>query len=196
MVATMRISKITVSNNQPAIDVVIATIPPRLDFLDRAVNSVLAQTFKPRNIIVVHDDDRIGAARTRNLALNHCENPDYIAYLDDDDYFYPNHLKTHLSLKADFTYSWFDGNNPFPQHRGRPFDKEDPHHTTMTVMVSRKLHHLRFRTDHPEGWTLPQEDWRYIKDCCAVPDVTFKGTPEITWHYSNHGKNTCGRPVW
>lgn len=180
----------------PKIAVLIPAIPPRHDMLNRAIDSALHQTLVPYKIIVSKDENHQGAAVTRNNGLNSIKDCDYVAYLDDDDFFYPKHLETLYNLNADFAYSWFDGNNPFPQHRGKQFDKADPHHTTMTVMVSKKLHHIRFRTDHPEGWTLPQEDWRYIKDCAAVEDATFNGTDEITWHYSVHNAHTCGRPIW
>jgi len=179
------------------VDVLIPTIPGREEFLKRAMESVYAQTVWINRIHVVRDEQRLGAAVTRNRLLSMvADDVDFVAFLDDDDYFYPNHLETHLKLaeehNADYTYSWFTGNNPFPQHRGRAFDTQEPHHTTMTVMVRAALaKKIGFRIDHPEGWVLPQEDWRFTLDCIEAGAV-FAGTGDITWHYSMHGNHTSG----
>lgn len=178
----------------PKITVIIPTIPPRSHLLHKAISSALDQSLPPREIIVSIDNDHEGVARTRNHALDAVDDADFVAFLDDDDYFYHNHLSEHYKLNADFTYSWFTGNNPFPQHRGKMFDKQNPHHTTITVMISKKLQHIRFRTDHPKDWILPQEDWRYILDCSSVENAIFKGTSEITWNYTRHHAHTSGLP--
>lgn len=184
----------------PTVDVIIPTIPPRKHQRAAALDSVQAQTHQPRHVHLVVDHAHQGAAATRNRglerAMNHPDGPpDLVAFLDDDDWWYPNHLQTHTELHrqgADFSYSWFDGASPFPQHRGRQFDPADPHHTTITVVVARWVaQQVRFRLDHPPGWELPQEDWRYILDCRDA-GARFLGTGEVTWHYSLHGLNTCG----
>jgi len=183
--------------DKPKIAVLIPSIPPRAKFLERAVKSALTQTLPPHEVLIEIDDKHHGAAETRNrLLAKVSDDIDFVAFLDDDDYFYPNHLEVHHKLRvahnADFTYSWFDGNNPFPQHRGRVFDPTEPHHTTMTVCVTAKIaKEIRFRTDHPEGWTLPQEDWRFILDC-RDRNIKFAGTAELTWHYSQHPWHTSG----
>lgn len=179
------------------IDVLIPTIPGREEFLNRAVTSVQMQSYQAHHIHACTDLDREGAAFTRNELLAVVEDDvDYVAFLDDDDFFYPNHLDVLSTLatqhNADYVYSWFDGNDPFPENRGKVFNPQEPHHTTMTVMVRAALaKKVGFRTDHPEGWTLPQEDWRFTLDCLAEGAV-FAGTSEITWHYSLHGTNTSG----
>lgn len=182
------------------ITVAIPSIPPRVcgGLLQSATESVRAQTLLPSGGISVSVDvDKAGAAVTRQRALDGVKT-EWVAFLDDDDLFYPNHLETLLGLAsdtgADYLYSWFDGNNPFPQHRGKEFDPDNPHHTTMTVMVRTELaKQVGFATDHPEGWTLPQEDWRFTLGCIEA-GAKFAGTGDVTWHYRVHRGNTSGVP--
>ena len=197
--------------NDPIIDVVMAAIPIREKMRQRALESITNQTLKARHVFIGLDVQHDGAAMTRNSALEQVyageitkSPPDFIAFLDDDDYWYPEHLETlhdlHLKTGADFLFSWFDGNPVLQRHpefaknRGREFNPEDPHHTTMNVMVRSWLFEeksLRFCTDHPEGWELPQEDWRFILDCRDA-GAKFAGTDKATWFYDNHGGNTSG----
>lgn len=185
------------------VTVATATIPPRVGpggLLEQAFNSVRAQTQPPiGGISCSLDVDRNGAAVTRQRALDGVRTT-WVAFLDDDDYFYPNHLETLMNLAidtgADYVYSWFDGNNPFPMHRGRQFNREEPHHTTMTVMVRTAL-------AREAGFLLPNgplhqdwmgEDWMFTLRC-ADAGAIFAGTGDVTWHYRLHGNNTSGLPT-
>lgn len=184
------------------ITVAIPTITPRTlpgGLFDAAVNSVRTQTLLPTGGISVSlDVDRAGAAVTRQRALDGVRT-EWVAFLDDDDFFYAHHLET-LSIlahdtDADYVYSWFDGNNPFPMHRGRQFDVNNPHHTTMTVMVKTALaKEAGFRNHPDENDVWPGEDWNFTLRCAAL-GAKFAGTAEITWHYRVHGKNTSGLPT-
>jgi|SRR5688572_6351458 len=180
------------------ITVAIPTIPVRQTELFRALSSVIAdQTLPADAISMAIDLDREGAAATRQRALDGVKTK-WVAFLDDDDYYYPRYLETCVRLAidhlADVVYTWFDGNNPFPMHRGRQWNSEDPHHLTMTLFVKTELaRSVGFTTEHPEGWILPQEDWQFIlglRDAGA----RFCGTDEELWHYTVNGKNTSGRP--
>jgi glycosyltransferase involved in cell wall biosynthesis len=184
------------------VTVAIPTIPPRTGnggLLKHAVYSVRQQTRLPAGgISCALDVDKAGAAVTRQRALDAVRTK-WVAFLDDDDFFYPHHLETLHTLVsdhgADYGFSWFDGNNPFPGHRGRQMNPDEPHHTTMTVFVRTELAKaVGFATDHPEGWTLPQEDWRFTLGCIEA-GAKFVGTDEVTWHYRAHGKNTSGLPT-
>lgn len=186
-----------------AVTVAMPVIPPRANspLLADAVRSVRQQTAPPAGgISCALDVDHYGAAITRQRALNAVTTP-WVAFLDDDDFFYPHHLETLTRLaqetQADFVYSWFDGNNPFPMHRGRAWNPADPHHTTMTVMVRTEL-------AREAGFLLPGnkplhqdwmgEDWQFILRCSELSNGNFAGTGEITWHYRVHGANTSGLP--
>lgn len=72
--------------------VVIATIPGREKFLNRALESIKQQDWFPKQVIVERDEERTGAWATRNRALERVTT-DAIAWLDDDDWLKPNHLK-------------------------------------------------------------------------------------------------------
>lgn len=182
------------------ITVAMPSIPPRISdgLFSEAVQSVRAQTLQPAGgISVALDVDRAGAAVTRQRALDAVRTK-WVAFLDDDDYFYPNHLQTLCELldehDADYAYSWFSGNNPFPEHRGRQMDPANPHHTTMTVMVRAELAKEASFTNHPdanEEW--PGEDWNFTLQCLKLGGK-FIGTGDVTWHYRGHIGNTSGLP--
>lgn len=98
-------------------------------WLSAAIDSVIAQTYRPDEIIVVDDrgpadrtplplsvdDDRIIVARTHGKGANHARNQgvrlascDLIALLDDDDLWYPHKLERQVALflqstRRDFT---------------------------------------------------------------------------------------------
>lgn len=74
------------------IAVIIPTIPGREKLLNRALESVKAQDWFPKQVIVERDDERTGAWATRNRALAKVR-ADVVAFLDDDDWLRPNHLK-------------------------------------------------------------------------------------------------------
>lgn len=163
-----------------------------------AVESVQTQTLPPAGgISVALDVDHAGAAATRQRALD-AVRTEWVAFLDDDDYFYPNHLKTLYDLvtehSADYAYAWFDGNDPFPTHRGKQMDPAQPHHTTMTVMVRTELAKeagFQNHVDANAGW--PGEDWNFTLRCLEL-GAKFIGTSSITWHYRKHYGNTSGLP--
>lgn len=200
--------------NSDGITVAIPTIPPRTGnggLLKHAVWSVKQQSLRPTGgISCALDVLKEGAAVTRQRALDAVRTP-WVAFLDDDDIWYPDHLKILSELArvtgASYVYSWFDGNDPFPMHRGRQMNVEDPHHTTMTVMVRTELAKAAGFRNHPEEndvW--PGEDWNFTLRCIellkqrhngdiARVNAEFAGTGEITWHYRAHRGNTSGLPT-
>lgn len=103
--------------NDPGLPLVSVVIPTfnRPALLNRAVCSVLRQTFRSFEVIIVNDagtdvqealsplaspqirclshDINKGVAAARNTGIR-ASRGDYIAYLDDDDIYYPDHLQT------------------------------------------------------------------------------------------------------
>jgi len=102
----------------PAVSVIIPTCN-RTGSLKEALSSVFAQTFKNFEIVLVNDggkdispllrlfessgqivylehEKNRGVAATRNTAIKAARGT-YIAYLDDDDIYYPEHLETLIS---------------------------------------------------------------------------------------------------
>lgn len=186
------------------VDVTVAmpVIPPRVGgpLFQAAVDSVHAQDVElVGGISCALDVERRGASVNRQRALD-AVRTEWVAFLDDDDVMYPHHVRTLFNLvqehDADFAYSWFDGNNPFPMHRGRQWNPAEPHHTTMTVMVRTELakeaNFLLPNGPLHQDWM--GEDWQFIVRCSNLGGK-FIGTPEITWHYRVHGANTSGLPT-
>lgn len=73
---------------QPAITVIVPTIPHRRDLLARALASVAAQTL-PVAVHVEPDPDRTGSAATRNRALE-AVGSTHVLFCDDDDQLTPH----------------------------------------------------------------------------------------------------------
>jgi len=174
------------------------TVNDPSSLLGQAVASVEAQTWLPvGGVALALDLDGDGAAATRARALDMVET-EFVSFLDSDDKLYPRHLQAHFELlrqhDADVAYSWFDGVNPFPDHRGRQMDPADPHHITMTITVRTALAKavgMRPNPDANREWA--GEDWFFIKGLVSA-GAKFIGTGEITWHYRPHGGNTSGHP--
>jgi len=100
-----------------SVSALIAVYNPKPDMLRQAVLSVLGQTMPVLELVLVNDggsedfrqhlpdDDRIrvftkpneGVAATRNFAIAQCRG-DYIAFLDQDDYWYPDKLKEQTDM--------------------------------------------------------------------------------------------------
>ena len=100
-----------------SVSAIIAVYNPDLCFFEKAVASVLSQTFPVLELVLVNDggsetfrsilpdDHRIkvfskkneGVAATRNFALQQCTG-EYIAFLDQDDYWYPDKLHEQMAM--------------------------------------------------------------------------------------------------
>jgi glycosyltransferase involved in cell wall biosynthesis len=177
---------------------VIPTIPPRTALLQEAIASVLAQTHPAAAISVAVDVDREGAWATRQRALQATSTP-WVAFLDDDDRWRPEHLQRLLAhaaaTGADFVFPWFTldlaRGDPLG-HFGLPFDPERPHLTTITVLVRGELARRVGFTPPPEGGH-GNEDWRFLLGCLAE-GAHVEHLPERTWDWRHHAGNTTGWP--
>lgn len=176
--------------------IVTPSIPPRAHtMLPRALKSIADQTMPAAAVSVAFDLCKQGAAHTRQRALDAAQTP-WVAFLDDDDTLYPPYLETLHQLQrdtgADFLWGWFDGNDVFPQHRGRQMDPADPHHTTMTVLVRTELAKtVRFTQREPMHADWSGEDWQFILGCVEA-GARFAHTPDVLWTYQTHGSHTSG----
>jgi glycosyltransferase involved in cell wall biosynthesis len=127
------------------VTVVVPTIPPRADKLQRALRSVANQTVRPRDIVVQSDTGRLGAALNRDAGLARSDST-WTAFLDDDDELEPQHIEhllNHaLSTDADLVYPWFTvigGTDPFPFFEGQPWDNSNVHQVPITFLVKTEL---------------------------------------------------------
>lgn len=89
------------------VQVLVPSIPLRIEQLARALNSVERQTVA-FEVLVRLDKEREGAAANRNKLLNFADR-EFVAFLDDDDEMYPDHIELLYDLitreKADIAYS-------------------------------------------------------------------------------------------
>lgn len=94
------------------VTVCITTIPGRSWWFRRASDSARTQTISHQTLYVLGDPDREQGyvsgriARSRNVGLDRCKT-EWIAYLDDDNYWTSNHLESLLRRKdnAEIVYT-------------------------------------------------------------------------------------------
>lgn len=181
------------------VTVVIPHIPKRAGYLKRALNSVIHQTELPMDVIVVTDVNHDGAAVTRNRGLKMVET-EYVAFLDDDDYLYSDHIETCLyeGYGADVIYPWFDvlhGTDPLGMF-GKPFDAahlEVSNFIPVTVIArTEMLRDVGGFTPHPDAAGHPNEDWGcWLAVHRAGGVITH--VPHRTWVWDHASGNTSGR---
>lgn len=166
--------------------------------LARALTSVNAQTKQPEAIAVVNDTERKGAGWTRRTLLGLVET-EWIAWLDSDDEWMPEHLAklTEVAAATDsvFVYSWFHGNDPLG-HFGLQFNPCTPHHTTMTHLVRTDIAKRVGFYDSQEG-PYSNEDWLFIvgvSEIACREGLNMTHLAERTWTYWQSGQNSSGKP--
>ncbi len=194
---------------RPGVTIVIPTIPPRAEMLGRAVASTLGQTRPPQALSIALDVDHEGAGPTRTRALQ-AVTTEFIAFLDDDDYFYPNHIETLMGVQeqtgALVCWSWWDGNRvwdheceqqlcPDRCHRHKSMDFEHPHLFGITYLVNTELaQQCVFPGPQPGEDFYGNEDYVFLLQLIKLTKPSdWAHDPRITWHYSAHGGNTSGR---
>lgn len=166
--------------------------------LARACGSAVMQTHAPAALSVAMDLERQGAPATRQRALDAVQTP-WVAFLDSDDMFYPEHLKSlldhALETGADYVYSYWDTKRT-PDvlgHFGKPFDHGNPTETTITILVRTDLAKdvgFQALTDRQEN---TGEDWRFTLECIKRGAMIMH-LPKQTWYWAHHGGNTSGMP--
>lgn len=172
----------------------------RNGMLTRALNSVAVQTLPAAAVSVAIDIRREGAAPTRQRALEAVQTP-WVAFLDSDDIFMPDHLKKCMKhaqeTGADFVYSWFvmvGGSDPFPEtHFSNDFDPENPIETTVTTLVRTELAKEVGFYALDRGEVNSGEDRRFTLGCIEK-GAKISHLKEKTWYWCHHGGNTSGLP--
>lgn len=174
----------------------------RSGLLDRAVRSVHRQTV-PVHLQLAEDIHRMGAATTRQAGLELVET-EWTAFLDSDDELDPDHVEQLLACAqttvADYVYPWFrvaGGSDPFPMFFGRPWDDDQPHQTTITILVRTGLAQQVGFHQPPPGSTVHGqcggEDWHFTLGCLAA-GARIVHHPARTWTWHHHGANSSGQP--
>ena len=186
-----------------SVTVLIPSIPPRKQMLNRAFVSVLNQLRPPDDIHVAIDHRRVGAAVNRNIALTNVDT-DWVAFLDDDDEFLPQHLLVLLQNadSADVIYTGCTVIGPHGEDLGvreewgrfgRPFDGlllRKKSYLPVTSLVRTKLaQQSAFQA--PAG--SDYDDWGFYLGLLDL-EARFKHVPQKTWIWHHHGTNSSGRP--
>lgn len=188
------------------ITVVIPSLARRAGKLRRALESVTAQYLQPAEVIVKVDHDRDGAPITRQRGLDEVRT-EWVAFLDDDDEFKPEHLDAlhvaALETGADFVFSWYDvigGTDPRADEFGLPWDPASPRQTTITTLVRADLARDvgGFVTEgddlhHPDR-RYAGEDWTFTNRINDAGGLIYH-LPRKTWRWHHHGSNTSGLPT-
>jgi len=189
------------------ITVVIPTVPPRAKLLARAVRSVEKQQgLDGAPVLLVEiDTGREGPAVVRNRGVKQVQTP-WVAFCDDDDELLPHHLSTLAAAAAetgaDLVWPWFEvvgGTDPFPQHRGRQWDPEDPHQIPVTVLLRTGLFREVGGFRQPETGRTDRYGNRAGEDFdlwCRLSEAgaRFHHVDEITWRWHHWGGNSSGLP--
>lgn len=187
------------------VTVVIPSIPPRTDMRTRALASVRAQTYAPKQWVVMLDDNREGPAVIRNRIIEDVDT-EWIAFLDDDDELLPHHIDTLLTAAtetgADVVWPWFTvvgGSDPFPMHKGRQWNPDDPHQIPVTALVRtaafRAVGGFRRIEEGPtdKHGNRAGEDFDLWLRLSAA-GYRFHHVDEVTWTWHHHGRNSSGLP--
>lgn len=184
------------------ITLVMATIPSRYGLngpYERAIASVRAQTFKPAKVRIVLDETGAGAAATRNRGLKDVST-EWVAFLDDDDVLYPDHLKKLARCArltdADVVYPYFDADEDPIGCFGVPFDADLLQQTnyipvTALARTEKVLAAGGFQA-HPDVNGDPCEDWG-LWLAMADQGCNFVHLPVRTWRWNPGG--TRGKPA-
>jgi len=192
----------------PEVTVIIPTIPARKNILRRAVDSVRAQTQQPLALEIAIDRHREGSAATRNRALSRVQT-EWVAFLDDDDYFLPVHIEALLEAAeqtmAEVIYSGcrvIDRNEeeiPLREDWGRYGQKFDgdllmkKSYIPVTSLCRTDLaQDARFGPPNFAPASL-YDDWGFYTRMFAL-GAAFFHLEQVTWVWHHHGYNTSGQP--
>lgn len=189
------------------VTVIIPHIPTRPNKLARAVKSVATQRHKAQEIIIRVDTEREGSAATRNAGMSGALT-EWVAFLDDDDYLYPEHLEVLLNhaqvTGADVVYPGCHvlgpNGRPIPVREewgrfGKPFDPDllrRKSYIPVTSLVRNTLA-LEAQFGPPTGVDTPYDDWGFYLRLLEL-GARFEHVAEITWVWDHHGTNTSGQP--
>ena len=183
--------------------VLIPSIPPRKQMLNRALVSVLNQLRQPDMITVTVDHDRVGSAVNRNRALATI-GTDWVAFLDDDDEFLPQHLLVLLqnSSNADVIYTGCNVLDPYgaeiPLREewgrfGKPFDEallRKKSYLPVTSLVRTSLARVCSFTRPTDS---VYDDWGFYLGLLDN-GARFLHVPQKTWIWNHWGGNSQGLP--
>jgi glycosyltransferase involved in cell wall biosynthesis len=168
---------------------IIPTVPEREDLLAEAVASVDAQVRPVTERSVVTDHDRVGPAATRNRAVEACSS-EWLAFLDDDDLWFPDHVATLLAGSGDADVVYTDCEvvgNAGDLVVNRDFDRFAllrHNYIPVTALVRRST----FLNAGGFDTSARFEDWELWKSL-SLAGARFVHVPAVTWQYRFHRRD-------
>lgn len=193
------------------VTVCTATIPTRVELLQRAIQSVTNQTLKVKEHSIKIDLDKLGQPAVLDQIIEQATTK-YVAILDDDDELLPNHIellyKKIIETDADLVFPHFKYSNisdagHLEKFRGLPWDNNNPHQVPVTWIAKRQaildvggfsgdFDVLSYEVDN-EGNRVGQ-DFNLIKKL-AKANKHITNISEITWIYHVGHGSTLGMPI-
>ena len=179
------------------VTVLTSAIPHRVHMLSECIESVMHQTKKPYAHHIGIDYSKVGCGAMMNRMAKDVKT-EWIAFLADDDIFYPNHLEVLLNATKDsearMIYPWCNvkgnswGPNWSPNSLYDPMRLKQGNYIPGTVLFSTEtFHDLGCFDETP----FEKEDFNlWIKLITKYGDAAIKCVPVITWEYRFHGENT------
>ena len=165
------------------------TIPDRSELLADAIRSVDNQEIKAQGHIIGVDFTKKGPAYIRNL-LSQSVETEWIAFLDDDDILYSNHISTIVPFaeKSDVIYTWCDSVGRENFNPNSHFDAERLLNFQNYIPVTAFVRTSAFRKVGGFDVESRLEDWELWKKL-YLNNFQFTCVPVITWCYRFLGSN-------
>lgn len=188
-------------SRRPTIGVLLTAHQERLTdgSLSRCFDSICKQTRGPDQIAVAIDYERVGAAKTKQRALEMLRTQ-YVSVFDSDDLMKPHHLqiieKAIVETDADMVYPWFEtdppNQDPFPySFYASPWDPDHPRHTTTVITARREMMLKVGYSAAPEG-IYEDDDWRMTQGLIGAGASVFH-IKDRSWIWRHHPGMTTGR---
>jgi hypothetical protein len=193
------------------VTVCTATIPTRVDLLERASKSVQNQTLKVKDHFIKLDLEKLGQPLILDQIIKEAKTK-YVAILDDDDELLPNHIellyKKIVETEADLVFPHFKYSNlsdagHLEKFKGLPWDNNNPHQVPITWIAKREtilevggfsgdFDVLSYEVDN-QGNRIGN-DFNLIKKL-AQANKHITNISEITWIYHVGHPSTLGMPI-
>lgn len=180
-------SVIVVSNF--SVTVITPTIPERSNLLADAIDSVAAQQIQANGHLIGVDSSRQGPSYIRNK-LSKSVDTEWIAFLDDDDILYNNHISVASQAKdhSDIIYTWCTSVGRDNFNPNSYFDAERLMNAGNYIPVTTFVRTAAFFAVGGFDLEARFEDWDLWKRL-YTNGYRFTCIPVITWSYRFLGNN-------
>ena len=168
--------------------VITPSLPDRQDLLNKCLETVSNQIFKPQFHLIGRDFPTGNMANIRNALVEAADalGSKWVAFVDDDDELDPDHFQKLFDQEryADVLYSWHK--DAWRYDAELPFDRkevEKRNYLTANFAIKTKL----FKELGGFKDMQPGEEWDFWKRLAASGAV-IKCLPEVTWEYRRSSK--------